>query len=53
MFDTFGGFFAAYIPLVVLAVFGIIFEDKLIAFEQKLRKKIKKWVKESVAGTHG
>ena len=31
-------FFAVYIPLVVLAVFGIIFEEKLIAFEQKIKR---------------
>lgn len=53
MFSTFYGFFAAYIPLVVLAIIGVINEEKLIAFEQKLKKNIKKLVKESVAGTHG
>lgn len=37
MFSTFGGFFAAYIPLVVLAIIGVINEEKLIAFEQKLK----------------
>lgn len=31
-------FFSVYIPLVVLAVFGIIFEEKLIAFEQKIKR---------------
>lgn len=38
MFSTFGGFFAAYIPLVVLAIIGVINEEKLIELEQKIRK---------------
>ena len=29
MFSTFGGFFAAYIPLVILAIIGVWNEDKL------------------------
>ncbi len=41
MFSTFGGFFAAYIPLVILAIIGIIKEDKLIEFEQKLKTKMR------------
>ncbi len=31
-------FFSVYIPLVILAVFGIIFEERLISFEQKLKR---------------
>ena len=46
MFSTFGGFFAAYIPLVILAIIGVWNEDKLIAFEQKLRRKLKRWLYE-------
>ena len=42
MFDSFGGFFAAYIPLVILAIVGVWHEDKLIAFEQKLRERARK-----------
>ena len=42
MFSTFGGFFAAYIPLVILAIVGVWHEDKLIAFEQKLKKRARK-----------
>lgn len=38
MFSTFGGFFAVYIPLVVLAIIGVIKEEKLIELEQKIRK---------------
>ena len=46
MFSTFGGFFAAYIPLVILAIVGVWNEDKLIRFEQKLRRKLKRWLYE-------
>ena len=42
MFSTFGGFFAAYIPLVILAIVGVWNEDKLIRFEQKIRKRARK-----------
>ena len=42
MFSTFGGFFAAYIPLVILAIVGVWHEDKLIAFEQKRKKRARK-----------
>ena len=46
MFDSFYGFFAAYIPLVILAIVGVWNEDKLIRFEQKLRRKLKRWLYE-------
>lgn len=46
MFDTFYGFFAIYAPLVALAFIGVIKEDKLIAFEQNLKRKIKRWANE-------
>ena len=52
MFNSFSAFFAVYIPLVLLAVLALAFEEKLIRFEQKLKRKIKKWVKESVTGTN-
>ena len=42
MFSTFGGFFDAYIPLVILAIVGVGHEDKLIRFEQKLRRRARK-----------
>lgn len=41
MFSTFGGFFAVYIPLVILAIIGVIKEEKLIELEQKLNAKIR------------
>lgn len=53
IFNSFSAFFAVYIPLVLLAVLAVVFEERLIRFEQKLKRKIKKWVKESVTGTNG
>lgn len=47
MFSTFGGFFAVYIPLVILAIIGVINEEKLIALEQRLFEKIKRKAKEN------
>ena len=41
MFSTFGGFFAAYIPLVILAIIGVWNEDKLIRFEQKIKNRMR------------
>ena len=41
MFSTFGGFFAAYIPLVILAIVGVWNEDKLIRFEQKIKNRMR------------
>lgn len=42
MFTTFIGFFAVYIPLVLIAACSIIFEDQFIAFEDGIRKQIKR-----------
>lgn len=42
MFSTFAGFFALYIPLVILAIAGILHEEKLISFERKLKRKIRR-----------
>ena len=41
MFSPFGGFFAAYIPLVILAIVGVWHEDKLIRFEQKIKNRMR------------
>ena len=45
IFNSFPAFFAVYIPLVILAIFAIIFEEKLIAFEQRIRIQVKKLFK--------
>ena len=41
MFSSFGGFFAAYIALVILAIIGVWNEDKLIRFEQKIKNRMR------------
>ena len=35
MFETMQGFLAVFIPCVILIILGIIFEEKLIAWEDK------------------
>ena len=45
IFQSFPAFFAVYIPLVILAIFAIIFEEKLIVFEQRIRIQVKKLFK--------
>lgn len=47
MFSTFYGFFAVYVPLVILAIIGVLKEERLIAFEQRLFEKIKRKAKEN------
>lgn len=42
MFSTFAGFFALYIPLVILAIAGILYEERLISFERKLKRRIRR-----------
>ena len=41
MFETFYGFFAVYAPLVIFAIIDVVKEEKLIAFEQRLKAKIR------------
>ena len=36
MFETMQGFLCFFIPMCVAIILGIIFEEKLIAFEQRL-----------------
>lgn len=43
IFESMPAFLSVYIPLVALAIIGVIKEDKLVAFEQKLKRKIKRW----------
>ena len=40
MFSSATVFFSVYVPLVILAVLAIVFEEKLIAFEQKIKRVI-------------
>ncbi len=47
MFETMTSFLEFFIPTVVLIGLGIIFEDKLIAFERRIRKRIREALHES------
>ncbi len=40
MFSSATAFFSVYVPLVILAVIAIIFEERLIAFEQKIKRAV-------------
>lgn len=42
MFSTCVGFFSLYIPLVALAIAGVVYEERLISFERKLKRKIRR-----------
>ena len=46
MFETMQGFLAFFIPSFVLICIGIIFEEKLIKFENALCRAIKKTINE-------
>ncbi len=37
MFETMQGFLCFFIPMCVAIILGIVFEEKLIAFEQRLK----------------
>lgn len=41
MFETMGSFLAFFIPSFLLIILGVIFEEKLIAFEDRIYYKIK------------
>ena len=42
MFETMSSFLWFFIPALILITLGIIFEEKLIAFENKLFRAIRK-----------
>ena len=42
MFETMQGFLMFFIPMVVAIVLGIIFEQRLIAFERRLVARLRK-----------
>lgn len=45
IFNSLPAFFAVYIPLVLIAACSIIFEEKFVAFEQRLKKRLKRALK--------
>lgn len=40
IFQSLPIFFAVYIPLVILSVLAIIYEEKLIEFEQQIKERV-------------
>lgn len=40
MFTSIPAFCSVYIPLVVLAILAVIFEERLVAFEQRIKRAI-------------
>ena len=51
MFSSATVFFSVYVPLVILAVLAIAFEEKLIAFEQKIKRAFLKKSKRKSSGS--
>ena len=47
MFTSAPIFFSVYVPLVFIAAFSIIFEEKFVAFEQRLKKAVLKKLRRS------
>lgn len=47
MFTSAPIFFSVYVPLVLIAAFSIIFEEKFVAFEQRLKKAVIKKLRRS------
>lgn len=45
IYETMGGFLSVFLPLATLIFFGIIYEDVLVRYEQRLLKKIRKAVR--------
>lgn len=44
-FESPAAFFGVYIPLVLIAAASIIFEERFIRFEQKIKRKFKRRLK--------
>ena len=42
MFETMQAFLAFFFPTLALILLGIVFEEKLIAFEQRILQKLRK-----------
>lgn len=40
MFETMGQFYAFFFPTLALIILGIVFEEKLVAFERWILRKI-------------
>ena len=44
VYETMSGFLGVFLPLATLIFFGIIYEDRLIQYEQRVLKKIRNTV---------
>lgn len=53
MFSSATVFFSVYIPLVVLAVLAVFFEERLIAFEQRVKRSVLKKLRKKTSGKQG
>lgn len=49
MFETMGQFYAFFFPTLALIILGILFEEKLIAFERRVFRAVVGAVKEKFA----
>ena len=46
IYETKGGFLSVFLPLATLIFFGIIYEDVLVRYEQRVLKKIRKAIRQ-------
>ena len=46
IYETMGGFLSVFLPLATLIFFGIIYEDRLVRYEQRVLKKIRKAIRQ-------
>ena len=46
IYETMSGFLSVFLPLATLIFFGIIYEDRLIRYEQRVLKKIRKAIRQ-------
>lgn len=53
MFETMQSFLVFFIPTLALIISGIIFEEKLVAFEQKIKAAVLKKQGKSPVNTKG
>ena len=46
VYETMSGFLSVFLPIATLIFFGIIYEDVLVRYEQRLLKKIRKAIRQ-------
>ena len=45
VYETMSGFLSVFLPIATLIFFGIVYEDRLIRYERRVLKKIRKAVR--------